>query len=177
MSLPEVIELSQADFVTIDTIGPPGERTFYLQATQDDTLITLIIEKEQAAALSVAISGILEQLGGAREEPELATLDLVQPVEPLFRVQRMGLGYDRAQDMLVIVAEELAADEEDEEEQRGSRVRIWASRAKMAALARKAAVVVASGRSMCPLCGEPTDPGEEHICTRGNGRKRLYETG
>ena len=28
MSLPKLIELGQADFVTIDTIGPPGQRTF-----------------------------------------------------------------------------------------------------------------------------------------------------
>ena len=48
MSLPELIELSEVDFITIDTIGPPGQRTFYLQAAQGNTLITLIIEKEHA---------------------------------------------------------------------------------------------------------------------------------
>lgn len=173
MRLPELIELSRADFVTIDTIGPPGQRTFYLQAAQDDTLITLIIEKEHAAAISAAISGLLEQLGEPQdEEPETAGLDLIQPVEPLFRVGQLGLGYDRTRDMLVVMAEELATEEERE---RKTRVYIWARRDQMAALARKAAIAFASGRPTCPLCGEPIPLGEEHVCVRDNGRKRVYE--
>lgn len=171
MRPPERIELSRVDFITIDTIGPPGQRTFYLQAAQEDTLITLIIEKEQAAAMVIAISGVLERLGEAEGEPEPGGLDLIQPVEPLFRVGQLGLGYDQIRDMLVVVAKELTT----EEKQRGAQVRIWASRAQMAALAHKAAIVVASGRPTCLLCGEPINPDEEHVCVRGNGRKRLYE--
>jgi uncharacterized repeat protein (TIGR03847 family) len=167
MSLPELIELNRADFITIDTIGPPGQRTFYLQAAQEDMLITLIIEKEQAAAMSVAISDILQKLAETEDEPEHEGLDLVHPVEPLFRVGRLGLGYDDTQNMLVITAEELV----DEEEEEGTRVHIWATPSQMAALARKAAIVVASGRPICPLCGETLRPGEQHVCVRGNGRK------
>lgn len=167
MSLPELIELSRADFITIDTVGPPGQRTFYLQAAQEDMLVTLIIEKEQAAAISVAISSILQKLTDAGEEPEPGGLDLVQPVEPLFRVGKLGLGYDETQDMLIVTAEELV----EEEEQEGSRVHIWATRDQMAALARKAAIVVASGRPICPLCGETLSPDGQHVCVRGNGRK------
>jgi uncharacterized repeat protein (TIGR03847 family) len=172
MSLPQLIELSQVDFITVDTIGPPGQRTFYLQATQDDLLITLIIEKEQAAALAISINGVLERL---RDEEDVetgpASPDLTQPVEPLFRVEKLGLGYDEARDMLVIVAEGLTA----EEDQQGVEVRIWASRTQMAALAQKAAIVVAAGRPTCPLCHETINPGEEHVCVRDNGRRRLYE--
>ena len=62
MSLPEPIELGHADFITIDTVGPPGQRTFFLQAAEGDMLITLIIEKEHAATLSIAIRSMLEQL-------------------------------------------------------------------------------------------------------------------
>jgi uncharacterized repeat protein (TIGR03847 family) len=172
MRLPELIELSQTDSITIDTIGPPGQRTFYLQAAQDDTLITLIIEKEHAAAISIAISRLLEQLGEAGDEPEPASVELAHPVEPLFRVGRLGLGYDETRDMLVVMAEELAADEEEQV----AKVHIWASRAQMAALAHRAAIAFASGRPTCPLCGEPTDGSEQHVCVRGNGRKRLYES-
>ena len=173
MSLPELIELNEADFITVDTIGPPGKRTFFLQAAQDETLITLVIEKEHAAALSIAIQNILEQLGKseAEDESELISLDLIHPVEPLFHVGQLGLGYDQVQDMLVIMAEELAM----EENQRVTRVHIWASRAQMAALARKAAVVVVSGRPLCPLCGESINAGEKHVCIKDNGRRRLYE--
>lgn len=173
MSLPELIELTQVDFITIDTIGPPGQRTFYLQAAQDNTLITLIIEKEHAAALSIAIHGILEKLGEAEDEPEPPDLDLIHPVEPLFRVGRLGLGYDQIRDMLVIMAEELATEDEDEEEQQQTRVHIWVNRTQMAALAHNAAIAVASGRPRCPLCKEILNPDEEHVCVRGNGRKRI----
>jgi len=170
MKQPEWIELSQVDFITIDTIGPPGQRTFYLQAAQGDLLVTLMIEKEQAAAIAVAVGGALQQLGEGDEEIDLSGRDLVQPVEPLFRVGKLELGYDQQRDMLVIVAEELA-----EEGEEGDRVRIWASHRQMAALARKAAIAVASGRPICPLCNEVMEPGEEHVCARDNGRKRLYE--
>ena len=171
MPTPEPIELRQADFVTIDTLGPPGQRTFYLQAAQDDLLVTLIIEKEHAAALSVAVSGLLEQLGGIEDEAEPASMDLIHPVEPLFRVGKLGLGYDQDLDLLVVVAEEAATEETPEP----AKVHIWASRAHMAALAHKAAVAVASGRPTCILCGETLEPDKQHVCTRGNGRKHIFE--
>jgi hypothetical protein len=62
------------------------------------------------------------------------------------------------------------------EDQQGTRVHIWASRAQMAKLARRAAIAVASGRPICPLCGEAMDSDEKHICVKGNGRKQLYKT-
>lgn len=173
MKKPELIELSKVDFVTIDTIGPPGKRVFYLQAAQDDLLVTLIIEKEHAAALSIAIQGLLLQLGETKELPVYVASELVQPVRPLFRVGRLGLGYDETDDMVVITAEELVT----EGDRQGARVNIWGTRAQMAALARKAAIVVASGRPLCPLCHEPLNPGERHVCTKGNGRRGISGTG
>ena len=174
MSLPELIELNRVDLVTIDTIVLPGQRTFFLQAAQDDTLITLIIEKEHAAALSIAIQGLLEHLNQDKaqveDEPIPINLDLVHPVEPLFRVGGLGLGYDETEDMLIIMAEELT-----EEEKQGTRVHIWGNRVQMLALAHQAATVVASGRPICPLCGESISADEEHVCVKGNGRKHLYK--
>jgi uncharacterized repeat protein (TIGR03847 family) len=169
MNQPEWIELSHADFITLDTIGPPGQRTFYLQAAQDELVVTLIIEKEQAAAIAVAIGGALQQLEVIDEEVDLSGLDLILPIEPLFRVGKLELGYDQERDMLVIAAEELTEGEQ------GGRVRIWARHEQMAALARKAAVAVATGRPICPLCDEIIEPDEDHVCVRDNGRKRLYE--
>jgi len=175
MSLPNLIELEAADFVTVDTIGPPGKRTFFLQAAQETMLVTVVIEKEHAAALSIAIRSMLEQLDQGETEVEgeagSADMGLIHPVEPLFRVGQLGLGYDETQDMLVIMAEELTREEEQ-----GSRVHIWGNRALMAALAHHAATVVALGRPVCPLCNEVIDSGEVHVCIKDNGRKRLYKT-
>ena len=175
MSLPDLIELSATDFITVGTVGPPGKRTFFLQAAQDTTIVTLVIEKEHAAALSIAVRSMLEQLSQGETEIEgkakSADMDLIHPMEPLFRVGQLGLGYDEAQDMLVIMAEELTREEEQ-----GTRVHIWANRTLMATLAHHAATIVASGRPVCPLCNEVIDPGEEHVCIKSNGRKRLYKT-
>lgn len=171
MNLPELIELDHVDFITIDTVGPPGQRTFFLQAAQDDVLLTLVIEKEQAAALSVAIGNLLERLGWEEADPDIEGLDLREPVNPLFRVEQLRLGYDETKDKLLVMAGELVSEEEDRS---GTSVRIWASHAQMAALARQAAARVAAGRPVCPLCHEVIDPDEKHVCERGNGRKRLY---
>jgi uncharacterized repeat protein (TIGR03847 family) len=133
-------------------------------------LVTLIIEKEQAAAIAVAVGGALQQLDEDYEEFDLPAIELIQPIEPLFRVGKLELGYDQERDLLAIIAEERVS-----EGQVGGRVRIWATYEQMAALARQAAVAVASGRPICPLCDEIIDPGEEHVCVRDNGHKRLYK--
>ena len=38
----EVYDLNPVTHITVDAIGEPGERTFYLQARQDRRLITLL---------------------------------------------------------------------------------------------------------------------------------------
>lgn len=168
MEKPDLIELRKANFVTIDALGPPGRRTFYLQAAQDDLVVTMIIEKEQAAALAVAINNLLAQMGEAESEVEITGLELIEPFVPLFRVGQLKLGYDPGRDMLLLIAEELVM----EEGEHPARVHIWATREQMRQLSRKAAAVVAAGRPLCPLCYEPINPDEPHACVRGNGRRR-----
>jgi|YNPNPStandDraft_1061719.scaffolds.fasta_scaffold10174_2 uncharacterized repeat protein (TIGR03847 family) len=167
---PQFLGLGRVDFITVGAEGPPGERVFYLQAAQGDLLVSLKIEKEQAAALSLGIYQLLEQLGGIPADALLPTdLTLRQPIEPLFRVASLGLGHDAELDAVLLVARGEAEVPEEAPE-----VRIWGSRAQMLALAQRAAEVVAAGRPRCPLCGEPYKPGESHNCIRGNGRKWLY---
>jgi uncharacterized repeat protein (TIGR03847 family) len=166
----EFLGLSNVEFITVGTIGPPGQRTFYLQAAQGDLVISLVIEKEHAAALSMGVRQLLEQLGDMPKEILVPTdLELREPVRPLFRVGSLGLGYDQEGDTLVLVARAQV-----EEGKKAPEVRLWCSRAQMYALAEHAAKVVAAGRPRCPLCKEPLEPGERHVCARGNGRKWLY---
>jgi len=56
-------DLDPVTFITVGTIGPPGERTFYLQAAQGSRVVSLIIEKEHAAALAVSIQRLLDSMG------------------------------------------------------------------------------------------------------------------
>ena len=171
--MPEEIEIDPADFITIGTIGPPGQRIFHLQVMQERQLVTLIIEKEQATALAEGIMSILNEI---QEKFDLATLqrtqgkldlDLQEPVLPLFRVAQMGLGYDNERDRLILFLNELLPEDVPDEPRV---VRLSATRTQMRTLAEHTREVVAAGRPICGNCGAPIDP-EGHFCPRSNGRK------
>ena len=151
------IELNPVDFITVGTIGPKGQRIFHLQGGKDKQLVSLIIEKEQAWALSEAIREMLEDLDERHpelEETEMVDIskldmDLREPIEPVFRVAQMGLGYDEDRDMVVLVAQELVPTEEELDPSLTDPgiVRMWCSREQMRHLSTYALEVVQAGRA------------------------------
>lgn len=161
-------DLNPATRVTVGALGEPGQRTFFLQARQAETLVSLVTEKEQMQSLAQGITELLTRLGDSSVASTHASayeLALEQPVEPLFRVGQLGLGFDQQSDLLVIVAYALpeATDAEVLDV-----VRIWGTRDQMRALARHIGEIAAAGRPTCVLCGRPIDPGG-HFCPRRNG--------
>ena len=164
------IELNPVTHLTISTIGPPGRRVFYLQGSRGTQTISLIIEKEQAVILSNSFESLLEeldskQLTSAQESQESIWRDmrLREPVEVLFRVGNMGLGYNAESDQIVLVAYELVEEGEDP-----SVVSFWATRAQVEALIQHTNEVVKAGRPICGNCGRPMDP-DGHFCPNRNG--------
>jgi uncharacterized repeat protein (TIGR03847 family) len=162
------IELNPVSHLTIGTVGPPGQRVFYLQGSKGTELITLIIEKQQAAMLSSSLESLLDELvakSPTDEDRESVWVDmrLREPIEPLFRVWNMGLGFNDEAERVVIVAYELV--EEDEE---ANAVSFWASRMQAQSLIKQALDVVSAGRPICGNCGQPIDP-EGHFCPNRNG--------
>lgn len=173
------IDLNPVDFVTIGTIGPKGQRTFYLQAGQGRRLLSMVIEKEQAWALGEALRELLSDLDerkgiGASVDMSRMDMDLREPIEPLFRVSRMGLGYDEEEDRIVLIAQELMLGQPERENERGddaepdpfgydddddddetvddderprpSVVRLWCTREQMYALSAHSSDTVRQGR-------------------------------
>jgi uncharacterized repeat protein (TIGR03847 family) len=94
------IDVDPVDHITADAIGKPGQRVFYIQAWQEQRTITVLIEKIQLQSLSIGVEQFLAEIH--RQTPDLkdAPGDYIEsqmrinpPVEPLFRVGEVGLGY------------------------------------------------------------------------------------
>ena len=166
------IDLNPATHLTIGTIGPPGQRTFYLQGSRGAQTISLTIEKEQAILLGESLQSFLEELEtrhpqSTREaaEPVWTDMRLREPVEELFRVGSMGLGYNEDGELIVLIAYELVEDEED-----ANAVSFWVTRKQTQDLIDHISEVVKQGRPICGNCGRPIDP-EGHFCPQRNGHR------
>jgi uncharacterized repeat protein (TIGR03847 family) len=156
-------ELDEVDLLTTGTVGPPGDRVFYLQARRGPQLLTLKMEKTQVAALVRYLGTLLADLPPPEELPP--NLELVEPIEADWVVGTLGVSYDEDADRFVLLAEELVEEGED-----GAVARIGATRDQIAGLVLHGAEVVEAGRPPCPLCGEPLDA-EGHTCVRLNGHR------
>lgn len=175
----EIYELNPVSWITADAVGPPGQRTFFLQARQGTHLISLKIEKEQVVALAGAINELLDRLeerfvlDKAQKDAILNLgMNLQEPIEPAFVVGQMGLGFDEERDLVVLVAQELLLDEESQTAVPGTSIRFWATREQMKALSEHGIAVVATGgRPLCPLCGQPINP-TGHFCPPSNGHNQ-----
>jgi uncharacterized repeat protein (TIGR03847 family) len=171
------IDLNPIQHVTVDAIGQPGNRIFYIQGWRatDPQPVTIIIEKIQLQSLVVGVDQMLEEL--SKQKPEL-TMPLVEvdpdkmhispPVDPLFRAGEMGLGYDADHDMIVILAREVVMEDGDPDQ--AAEVRFWCTRPQIRRLAEWAKDVINRGRPLCPQCGQPMEP-EGHFCPKKNGHK------
>jgi uncharacterized repeat protein (TIGR03847 family) len=176
----DMIELDPVDRVTAGAVGEPGQRVFYLQARQDDRVVSVVVEKQQVELLSASLVEILARAGRETGEgPPEEEMDLEEPLVPEWRAGRISIGYDEDRDMILLEAEEVMEGEtgEDDPEEAlpnpdAARVRIWASREQALALARHGAAVAAAGRPRCQFCGNPIDP-EGHVCPALNGHREI----
>jgi len=103
-------------------VGQPGQRTFYLQATKGDRVVSVALEKAQVAVLAERLATLLLALrqGGVAigTEAESQEPKLNEPVVEQFRVGTLTLGWDSERERVVIEASELTdADEEEDEEE------------------------------------------------------------
>ncbi len=166
-------DLEPLSFLTVGTMGPPGQRSFYLQAARGTQVVSLLLEKEQAVALAAGLQRLLDSIeaddpGAVRgREAVDGDLALLQPLSEAFRVGSLGIGVDEEHERVLLVARAVGPEDEPAET-----ARFVASIEQVLALVDRIPEVVAQGRPECPACGEPMDP-EGHRCARRNGHGRV----
>jgi uncharacterized repeat protein (TIGR03847 family) len=183
------LSLDPVDHITVDAIGKPGNRVFYILGRQGEQVVSLIIEKIQLQSLIAGVAEFLKEVVGKYPDRVSTDVDIKEdamrihaPVDPKFRVGDMGLAYDDERDLVCIIAREMDIfqDEENEEEtegeelekeDEGSAVRYWCTRGQLLTLAHWGAVVLERGRPICPQCLQPMEP-EGHFCPKKNGHKK-----
>lgn len=159
----ESFELDAPDHFMAGTVGPAGQRVFYLQGREGRTLVTLKCEKEQVRGLAHYLAELLEKLGPGGATSRIDT-DLIEPVDDVWAVGSIGVGHDEEHDRIVVVAREVV----EEEGQEAATARFQITRAQAAAFVERAQALIQAGRPICPMCHRPIDIGG-HFCPRSNG--------
>ncbi|MET9613732.1 DUF3090 domain-containing protein [Kitasatospora indigofera] len=190
----QVFFYDQPERFVAGTVGQPGARAFYLQASARGRVTSVLLEKTQVAALAERIEEVLDEAlrrsGGDAAIPARAPVDLIDtapldlPLEQEFRVGTMALAWDSVDSCLVVEAQAVveaegeAEGEEDgaeqvfEDDENGpDMLRVRLSGAMARVFAKRALDLVAAGRKPCPFCNLPLDP-EGHLCPRANGYRR-----
>ena len=176
-------------FVT-GTVGPPGQRTFFLQARSGARITSVSLEKQQVAALSERVDQLLDEVMTSDETqavvPAVAPIGLEdtdpleQPIEEEFRAGTMTLSWDPSDERVVIevfpyteaaVVSPEQVDEDFEEPEPDELLLVRLPAAAARSFVKRAEQVVEAGRPSCPFCGNPIDP-EGHLCVRANGFRR-----
>jgi uncharacterized repeat protein (TIGR03847 family) len=171
------MDLGPVTRITADAVGEPGDRTFYLQATNEAGTVTIVVEKEQVQLLSASILELLADLElETGQGPSDEAMGLEEPLEPSWRAGKLSIGYDQDQDLFVLEVEEYQPEIEEDDPRsllvgEPDSVKLFATREQMFALSRYGASVTERGRPTCQYCGNPMDP-EGHACPAMNGHSR-----
>lgn len=171
------LDLNPVSHISADAIGAPGQRVFYIQAwhAERPQPVTIILEKIQLQSLTLGAEKMLAEL--EKKMPELKPagedfdadrMQIMPPLDPLFRAGEIGLGYDDASDLMVILAKEMVVEDGSAED--ASEVRFWCTRTQVRRMARWSKEVINRGRPLCPQCGQPMET-DGHFCPKKNGHK------
>lgn len=165
-------EFDAPERVIPGAIGEPGQRVFVIQANSSHEVRTIKLEKQQVAALCEYLDGILADLPPVTE-PIGGVAELEVPIEIAWTVGNMGIAYESDSDTIVIVAEEYPDEPSPGSDAANATAQIHMTRAQAARFVEIGRLLVATGRPLCPLCGQPIDP-SGHSCPRTNGHGRSH---
>ena len=112
-----VHDFDPPDRFVVGTVGPPGQRVFFLQALRGRRLVSVSCEKEQVAILAERVDDVLDQYAGAAAVAGPEDNDpLATPIEDEFRVATLSLAWDPSRAVIVIEAYDADLPEDEAEE-------------------------------------------------------------
>ena len=156
----ESFHFEAVEMLTVGTLGPKGQRVFYLQCLAEGELVSLKFEKRQASALADYLERVLRELSTDDDGDPPDDLDMREPVVEAWTIGALGIAYDQHDDRVILVAEELVEDEDAA----GASARFGLTRPQVKALIDRARAVVAAGRPPCPFCLRPLEPSNGDWC-------------
>jgi uncharacterized repeat protein (TIGR03847 family) len=131
--------------ITVDAVGSPGARIFYLQIqTTHDDLITFLLEKTQAILLAEQLDDLLAAL--SQQFPTLALVDVdpvpaLQPPESVrFRAGKFGLQYESTMDLIDLEIRELVGTD-----RQAATINFWITRRQARTLSTHAQHIARQG--------------------------------
>jgi len=150
-----------------EALGEPGQRRFRLIVVVAGETCIIWMEKQQMQALGLAISQILQQsadLGTNLETGQVPGL-FNEETPNQFRLGRVELGYIEDDGSIMVNAYDIQDDE-------GSGFSMRFTRPQARDLTVESASLVAAGRPICPMCGQPRES-TGHVCPEQNGHLPL----
>ncbi|HEX2704636.1 MAG TPA: DUF3090 family protein, partial [Candidatus Lustribacter sp.] len=114
-------DFARPDRFVAGTVGPPGQRTFFLQAREGRALVSASLEKQQVGLLADRVNDLLDDFAGAAgtEEAAAGAVDndpLDTPIEDEFRVVTIALSWDPDGQRVVIECDDEPPGADDEVE-------------------------------------------------------------
>lgn len=152
-------DLRDPDTFVAGTVGPAGQRIFFLQAAEAGHVVSLKLEKGQVWALANLLGELLE--GEGYDGPAAPFGKLAEPVTAVWTVGRLATGLDAESKVIVIIADEIEDDDDDvaeadagstgetaaeDDERTGGRARFHLDYAMALAFAEQAKLLVEEGR-------------------------------
>jgi uncharacterized repeat protein (TIGR03847 family) len=131
-------------------------------------------EVEAASRAIDYLRKVMSDLPSPADQPLPAAMELAEPVDPVFVLGPIGLGYDRDNDRVLVQLEEVVpVDEEGEPdpeavEDRGH-LRVFLTRGQAAALCSHTETIVAAGRPPCDNGDCRRCHREDHMARRLRG--------
>jgi uncharacterized repeat protein (TIGR03847 family) len=170
-SVAQSFDLEDLETIGVGTIGPPGQRQFYLRASGGGETVVLNCEKYHVQGLLTRLRQLLEAQGQEPPAEAAGAPPPAQPGESAWTIGELGLGYHESRGRFVIVAREVA-ESDDVDPETLATARFWVTADQIKNFSQQADAVLQGGRPACQYCGLPIDPAG-HPCPAANGSRPI----